>query len=121
MKKLLYSAVAFATLLFAACQQENLEPETAGGNTVTYTISVPGALGTKAIGTNVNAVTELIYEVYRTEAQTEDDYDAAEQLLYKRTATITDGTAYLTLELVNKQNFRVLFWAQVPGDRKSVV
>ena len=114
MKKLLYSAVALATLLFAACQQENLEPETAGGNTVTYTISVPGALGTKAIGTNVNAVTELIYEVYRTEAQTADDYDAAEQLLYKRKATITAGTAYLTLELVNKQNFRVLFWAQVP-------
>ena len=113
MKKLLYSAVAFATLLFAACQQESLEP-VAAGDTVTYTISVPGALGTKAIGTNVDAVTELIYEVYRTEAQSADDFDATEQLLYKRKATITGGTAYLTLELVNKQNFRVLFWAQVP-------
>ena len=115
MKKLLYNVVTFATLLFAAsCQQENLEPASLDANTVSYTISVPGALGTKAIGTNVGAVTELVYEVYRTAAQSEDDYDATEQLLYKRKATITDGIAYLTLELVNKQNFRVLFWAQVP-------
>ena len=114
MKKLLYSAVAFATLLFAACQQENLE-SIAGGNTVTYTISVPGALATKAIGTNVDAVTELVYEVYRTEAQSADDYDAKEMRLYQKTAKITQGVAYVTLELVNNQNFRVLFWAQVPG------
>ena len=60
MKRLLYCAAALATLLFASCQQENLEP-VGGGTAVTYTVEAPGALQTKAIadGTNVD---ELIYE-----------------------------------------------------------
>lgn len=116
MKKILFFASALAGLFLAAsCQQENLEP--VGGNTVTYTVQVPEAISTKAlIGEDVAAVTQLIYEVYRTEAETADDHSKAELRLYQKEATLTDGEAKVELELVNNQNFRVLFWAQVPNN-----
>lgn len=116
MKKILLLASALAGLFLAAsCQQENLEP--VGGNTVTYTVQVPEAISTKAlIGEDVAAVTQLIYEVYRTEAETADDHSKAELRLYQKEATLTDGVAKVELELVNNQNFRVLFWAQVPNN-----
>ncbi len=113
MKKFLLFASALAGLFLAAsCQQENLEP--VGGNTVTYTVQVPGALSTKAIGTDVAAVTELIYEVYRIDEQ------GTETKLYQKSQTrdAANGETNWTveLELVNNQNFRVLFWAQVPDN-----
>lgn len=114
MKKILLFASALAGLFLAgSCQRENLEPMESA-NTVTYTVQVPGALSTKTIGENVAAVTELVYEVYRTEATSADDHTKAETRLFHKTATITNGTATVEFELVNNQNFRVLFWAQVP-------
>ena len=108
MKKILLFASALAGLFLAAsCQQENLELEQQV-NTVTYTVQVPGSIGTKAIGTNVDAVTELIYEVYRI------DENDVETRLYQKKTSLTSGTATVELELVNNQDFRVLFWAQVP-------
>jgi len=107
MKKILLFASALAGLFLAAsCQQESLEP--VGGNTVTYTVQVPGALSTKAIGTDVSKVTELIYEVYRI------DENDVETRLYQKKTSLTNGSATVELELVNNQDFRVLFWAQVP-------
>lgn len=109
MKKILLFASALAGLFLAAsCQQENLEP-VQQGNTVTYTVQVPGTISTKAIGATVTAVTELIYEVYRIDADT-----AEETRLYQKTTSLTNGSATVELELVNNQDFRVLFWAQVP-------
>ena len=65
MKKLIYCAAALATALFAgSCQKENFE-QAAGGKTVTYTVQLPD-VATKATGDGTN-VTELIYEVWRTE------------------------------------------------------
>ena len=111
MKKLLYSAAALALAFFSAsCQQENLEP-VAGGNTVTYTVQVSDA-ATKAIGDDISAVNELVYEVYRTEAEEITTFTDVDNLLYHKTAKITNGTATIELEFVNDQNFTVLFWAQ---------
>ena len=111
MKKILYCAAALATLLFASCQQEKLEP-TAGSNTVVYTVEAPGALQTKAIANGLN-VDELVYEVwYNTPNGTSEK-------LYQNTAPMAvdpaDGKnkATITLDLVNDQSFTVLFWAQV--------
>ena len=113
MKKILFFASALAALLLAAsCQRESLEPEVSC-NVVSYTIQVPGALSTKVIGENVSAVNELVYEVYRTEATAADDYTQTETKLFQKTAVITDGKATVDFELVNNQNFRVLFWAHV--------
>ena len=116
MKKILFFASALAGLFLAAsCQRESLEPEVSG-NVVSYTIQVPGALSTKVIGENVSAVNELVYEVYRTEATAADDYTQTETMLFQKTAVIEDGTATVDFELVNNQNFRVLFWAQCEGN-----
>ena len=120
MKKILLFASALAGLFLAgSCQRENLEPMESA-NTVTYTVQLPGALSTKTIGekdADVAAVKELVYEVYRTEATSADDFTGADRLLYHKTATAqSDGTFKINLELVNDQNFRVLFWAQVPGN-----
>ena len=103
MKKFIFSLSALAALLLAgSCQRENLEPAQQGG-TVTYTVQVPGALGTKAAGDY-----ELIYEVYR-----EDNsliYESANPIPFDQ-----NGKVELSLEFVKDQNFTVLFWAQKEG------
>ena len=116
MKKILYSAAALALAFFAgSCQQENLEP-VVSGNTVTYTVQVADAVATKALGDEIDAVNELVYEVYRTEAEGDMEFSYVDNLLYHRTATITNGVATIELEFVNDQNFTVLFWAHVQGN-----
>ena len=113
MKKILLFASALAGLFLAgSCQRENLEP-VQQGNTVTYTVTVPDALATKGIGDNVANVNTLHYEVYRTAVAETVTFTDADRLLYHKTATVTNGTAKIELELVNDQNFTVLFWAQV--------
>ena len=116
MKKLIYSAAAMALAFFAAsCQQENLEP-VVKANTVTYTVQVADAVATKALGDDVAAVNELVYEVYRTAAEETTAFTSADNLLYHKTATITNGVATIELEFVNDQNFTVLFWAHTAGN-----
>ena len=113
MKKILLFASALAGLFLAgSCQRENLEP-VQQGNTVTYTVTVPDALATKGIGDNVSNVNTLHYEVYRTAVANTVEFTSADRFLYHKTATVTNGTAKIDLELVNDQNFTVLFWAQV--------
>ena len=113
MKKILLFASAIAGLFLAgSCQRESLEP-VQQGNTVTYTVTVPDALATKGIGDNVANVNTLHYEVYRTAVAETVTFTDADRLLYHKTATVTNGTAKIELELVNDQNFTVLFWAQV--------
>ena len=107
MKKLLFSAAAMALAFFAAsCQQENLEP-TSGANTVTYTVQVPDAIATKAIGDDFNGVDKVYYEVYR-KAEIENG-----QPVYEGSADVdANGKASFSLEFVKEQNYIVLFWAQ---------
>lgn len=116
MKKFMLFASALAGLFLAAsCQKETLAP--VGGNTVTYTVEAPGALQTKAIADGMN-VNELIYEVWITSASGTTNLDGA-QKLYQAKADMfhEDGKnkATITLDLVNDQNYTVLFWAQVAG------
>lgn len=114
MKKILLFASAIACLFLAgSCQRENLEP-VQQGNIVTYTVTVPDALATKGIGDITSNVNTLHYEVYRTAAAETVTFTDADRLLYHKTATAQpDGTFKIDLELVNDQNFTVLFWAQV--------
>ena len=116
MKKILYSAAAMAlAFLAASCQKEVLEP-VASGNTVTYTVQVADAVATKALGDEITAVNELVYEVYRTAAEETTAFTSADNLLYHKTAEIKNGTATIELEFVNDQNFTVLFWAHTAGN-----
>ena len=115
MKKILLFASALAGLFFAAsCQQENLEPQ--AGQQVTFTIEAPAAMQTKAIADGLN-VDELIYEVWITgQSQNVTDLSGATKLYQAKTdkKTVADGKVSfkITLDLVNDQNFTVLFWAQ---------
>ena len=116
MKKILLFASALAGLFLAgSCQRENLEPMESA-NTVTYTVTVSDALATKGIGDDVSNVNTLHYEVYRTAAAETVTFTDADRFLYHKTATVTNGIAKIELELVNDQNFTVLFWAQVEKD-----
>ena len=121
MKKLIKSALALATLLFAAsCQQENLEP-VQSGSLVTFSVEVPGMAATKALGDEATLINDLVYAVYRTEA---DNLQAAldnwagtkTAIVYKKNPSTTVFTDHFSttveLELVNNQNYIVLFWAQ---------
>ena len=100
MKKLLYSAAALATLLFAAsCQQENLEPARTG---VTYTITLADEVQTK--GKDGHDAYDLYYEVYRnTNAGLVELYDDVKEMTGPKTT--------VTLDLLNDQDYTVLFWA----------
>ncbi|MEE0237517.1 MAG: DUF6562 domain-containing protein [Bacteroidales bacterium] len=110
MKKLLYCAAALSAVLFAgSCQRENLEPVVNGG--VTYTITLPETVQTK--GENGYAEYDLYYEVYKTL----DPTATGVQLLFQNNEPIvmTDETYELTLDLLNDQDYTVLFWANKKG------
>lgn len=108
MKKLLYCAAALATLFFAgSCQRENLEPAVEG-TTLTYSVQVPGALTTKAIGDQLAGTYTVHYEVYRA-----DEVEVATaDPVYEGDADVNNGVATMDLEFVKDQRFVVLFWAQ---------
>ena len=124
MKKLIYCAAALASALFAgSCQQEMLDT-TATETTVTYTVALPDAQ-TKAIG-DAATVDELIYEVWKTETADErdltgkfDDGKAKATRLYQdRTALVQRNgktCAVVTFNLVQDQEYTILFWAQKAG------
>ena len=112
MKKILLFASTLAGLFLAAsCQQEKLEP-VMSENTVTYTVQVADAVATRgALGDDITAVNELVYEVYRTVDEGETDFTGVDNLLYHKTAEVKNGVATIEIEFVNDQNFTVLFWA----------
>ena len=111
MKKILFLATALAGLFLAAsCQQENLEPVVAG-TTLTYTVQVPGALSTKAIGDEITGDYTLYYEVYRA---TEVSNPEKGPVYEGSKAVGSNGAVTVELEFVKDQSFVVLFWAQNP-------
>ena len=104
----------------ASCQQEMLDPA-AQESTVTYTVELPG-VQTKAFMGTVSKVDELIYEVWKTEAAderdlngTSDNGNAKATLLYQKTVPMTNQRTVITLNLVQDQEYTVLFWAQKRG------
>ena len=107
MKKILFFASALAGLFLAAsCQQENLEPVVQGG--VTYEISIPEALQTK--GEGGHATYDLYYEVYKT-VDPAKLADSQTQPLFKDNVIMTGNKHKLSLDLLNDQDYTVLFWA----------
>ena len=108
MKKIIFSAAVMVSAFFAAsCQQEMLETQ-AGGNTVTYTVDVPSAIATKAIGDQITAVDKVYYEVYRAA----DVEDLSKTPVYQGEKPVINNSASFDLEFVKNQEFVVLFWAQ---------
>ena len=117
MKKILLFVSALAGLFLASCQKEMLDSSAENGQ-VTFTIEAPAAIQTKAIADGLN-VDQLIYEVWITgETANQDNLSNATRLYQATTDMVQDGNrmkANITLDLVNDQNFTVLFWAQKKG------
>ena len=110
MKKLIYCATALVAALFAAsCQREMHEPVAEGG--VTYTITLPETVQTR--GESGYAEYDLYYEVYKTIDATELQ---TASILFEKKVTMTGNTYELTLDLLNDQDYTVLFWANKKGE-----
>lgn len=118
MKKVLYLVSALAMVLFAgSCQDEALEVSSDNGM-VTFTVEAPNvfkatkATATIADGTNVD---QLIYEVWTLDA----NGHLATRLFQDDTKTLdldesdNKRKTTLALELLNDQQYAILFWAQV--------
>ena len=112
MKKLIYCAAALATALFAgSCQQELLD-NAAGETTVSYSVALPGA-STKAIGDGTN-VNQLVYEVWKVGE--DGNITDLSTRLYQKTINVAPTAEkkwIVSLNLVQNQYYKVLFWAQV--------
>ena len=85
-----------------------MDPQVKTG--VTYEITLPA--GPQTRGEDGYATYDLHYEVYKT-------VDAAAletaPLLFEETVTMTGNTTKLTLDLLNDQDYTVLFWANKQG------
>ena len=114
MKKMLYCAAALASMLFAAsCQQEKFE--TMGDGMVTFTVTAPGDLDTRAYadGENVN---EVHYAVYKTnDGEPNALKDSNSTPLAQGVVEMSNKRATLELDLLQDQYYTILFWAQVEG------
>ena len=109
MKKLIYCAAALATLLFAgSCQRENLEPV---GGPVTFTVTAPGDLDTRAYadGENVNEVHWAVYKTY----EAPNALDGTDGPLAQGVVPMANKKASVELDLLQDQDYTILFWAQV--------
>lgn len=111
MKKLFtYLSVAMLAVAAVSCQKEMVVEE--GNGNVTFTIQTP-EVATKAIadGTNVNIVR---YEVYKAGSGHDNSIIGGTPLIDSK---ITDfnGKATLKLNLLQNQDYVVLFWAEVAG------
>ena len=110
MKKFLFFASALAGLFLASsCQRENLEPVVNSG--VTYEISLPDGPQTK--GEAGYATYSLHYEVYKTAGNAKALADTP--LLFDKTVEMTGNKTTVTLDLLNDQDYTVLFWANKKG------
>ena len=115
MKKILLFASALAGLFLAgSCQKETLEPAAQGG--VTYEITLPDGPQTK--GELGYQTYDLHYEVYKT--ATDDAAELAKApLLFEKTVEMTGNKTTLTLDLLNDQDYTVLFWANKAGANEN--
>jgi hypothetical protein len=121
MKKILFFASALAGLFLAgSCQREEFAPVEENG-VVTFEVAIP-ELATKSYDAEGKNINDLVYAVYSTKAetleaaQTANDlkffYAVNEKLAENGQSSFVENKSIVTLELLNDQNYLILFWAQ---------
>lgn len=106
MKKLLFIALGAATLAgITSCSNEDEMLQLPSGEGQTFVINMPGELRGRSFGDGATA-SQLTYAVYETGSQVP---------LKEGTATFSDLTATVNLNLVNGRSYDIVFWAAAPS------
>lgn len=119
MKKILMISAAFAALFFSSsCQKESLIPD-ANDPVAVFEIQMPGAYQTKAIADGTTAK-ELLYGVYAAKT-VKDDASGETTTTYTfvesgKGVSVESLKFRAELHLVRNVSYRVVFWAQAPGN-----
>ena len=118
MKKLIYYALALSAGIFAtSCMQEDIDPVNDAG-IVTFEVAIP-ELATKSYDAEGKNVNDLVYAVYSTEKDNLEEAQKDSDLKFFYAVNETTGASFdangksiVSLELLNDQNYLILFWAQ---------
>lgn len=106
-KKLLKSfAAAAMSVLAIACAKEQVGPGEGAMVEATFSVDVPGVIGTKAIGDGMTA-SQLYYQVF------DENLNPIEGLGVQ-TKKMNSGKTIVTFQLVKDQTYNFVFWAQTP-------
>ena len=114
MKKLVYSIVSLAMAFFcASCQNDKMEPVSGDGN-VTFELIAPGSVATKAVSDGMK-VNEVWYAVYKGETGHDNSFVGGSAPMIFDKVNMSGKHASLSLNLLQDQNYVMVFWAQVSG------
>lgn len=104
-KKLLKSfAAAAMSVLAIACAKEQVGPDEGAMVEATFSVDVPGVIGTKAIGDGLTA-SKLYYQVFDAEGNVIEG-------LGVQTAELSGKKATVSFQLIKDQIYNFIFWAQ---------
>lgn len=104
-KKLLKSfAAAAMSVLAIACAKEQVGPGEGAMVEATFSVDVPGVIGTKAIGDGLTA-SKLYYQVFDAEGNVIEG-------LGVQTAELSGKKATVSFQLIKDQIYNFIFWAQ---------
>lgn len=104
-KKLLKSfAAAAMSVLAIACAKEQVGPVEGAMVEATFSVDVPGVIGTKAIGDGLTA-SKLYYQVFDAEGNVIEG-------LGVQTAELSGKKATVSFQLIKDQIYNFIFWAQ---------
>ena len=101
-------AVAAMSVLAIACAKEQVGSGDGAMVEATFSLDVPEAVGTKAIGDGLTA-SKLYYQVF-------DDKSNPIEGLGVQTKKMNSGKTTVTFQLVKDQTYNFIFWAQTPLD-----
>lgn len=110
MKKFSFALMTAAAVLATSCSND-IDPIANDGNgNVTFSISIPGAVNTRAYGDGTTA-TQLRYVVYEAGSNT---------AIINETKSFDNGlSTTLSLNLLNGKDYDILFWADTPDSGHS--
>lgn len=99
-------AAAAMSVLALACAKEQVGPGEGAMVEATFSVDVPGVIGTKAIGDGMTA-SQLYYQVF------DENLNPIEGLGVQ-TKKMNSGKTIVTFQLVKDQTYNFVFWAQTP-------